>query len=182
MELTIVSGGQSGVDRAALEVAGELGIPYAGWCPRGGWAEDVQRPPGVLATYPNLRETPADESQQRTAWNVRDSDATLIITSDPSLEVSPASRFTLLCADLIFVKPWRVADVRDEKAAEGSSVWLLSRMQQHPAAPFRLNLAGPRESEVRGIQEHAALFLRRLLLAAAVSGRSSRSTSMQHAR
>lgn len=182
MELTIVSGGQSGVDRAALEVAGELGIPYTGWCPRGGWAEDVQQPPGVLAIYANLRETPADESQQRTAWNVRDSDATLIITSDPSLEVSPASRFTLLCADLIFVKPWRVADVRDEKAAEGSSVWLLSRIQQHPAAPFRLNLAGPRESEVRGIQEHAALFLRRLLLAAAVSGRSSRSTSMQHAR
>ena len=38
--LTIVSGGQTGVDRAALDVAIELGIPYRGWCPKGGWAED----------------------------------------------------------------------------------------------------------------------------------------------
>jgi hypothetical protein len=43
--LVIVSGGQSGVDRAALDVANELAIPYAGFCPRGGWAEDFPQPP-----------------------------------------------------------------------------------------------------------------------------------------
>ena len=42
--LTIVSGGQTGVDRAALDVAIELGIPYRGWCPKGGWAEDSTKP------------------------------------------------------------------------------------------------------------------------------------------
>ena len=47
--LTIISGGQSGVDRAALDAAVALAVPYAGWCPRGGWAEDFPEPPGVLA-------------------------------------------------------------------------------------------------------------------------------------
>lgn len=42
--LTIVSGGQTGVDRAALDVAIEQGIPYRGWCPKGGWAEDRPSP------------------------------------------------------------------------------------------------------------------------------------------
>ncbi|HAH64402.1 MAG TPA: hypothetical protein DCL72_02745, partial [Rhizobiales bacterium] len=53
--LKIVSGGQTGVDRAALDVATEKNIPYGGWCPKGGWAEDLQDPPGLLALYPNLR-------------------------------------------------------------------------------------------------------------------------------
>src|SRR6185312_13838048 len=77
--MRIVSGGQSGVDRAALDVALELGIPYGGWCPRGGWAEDLPVPPGLLARYPLLRETPTAEPAERTRWNVRDSDGTLIL-------------------------------------------------------------------------------------------------------
>ena len=62
--LTIVSGGQTGVDRAALDVAIELGIPYRGWCPKGGWAEDMPNPPGVLALYPDCarRRTPTRAS------------------------------------------------------------------------------------------------------------------------
>ncbi len=75
----VVSGGQSGVDRAALDTAVELGLPYGGWCPRGGWAEDLTEPPGLLARYPRLRATPGSEPAQRTRWNVRDSDATLIL-------------------------------------------------------------------------------------------------------
>jgi hypothetical protein len=64
--LTIVSGGQTGVDRAALDVAIELGIPYRGWCPKGGWAEDMLNPPGVLILYPELRETQDADPRQRT--------------------------------------------------------------------------------------------------------------------
>src|SRR5207302_8438813 len=71
----IISGGQTGVDRAALDVALELGLPCGGWCPRGRRAED-----GPLdARYP-LRETPWSGYPQRTGWNVRDSDGTLILT------------------------------------------------------------------------------------------------------
>src|SRR5438876_1977372 len=70
----IISGGQTGVDRAALDVALELGIPCGGWCPQGRRAED-----GVIpARYP-LRETPWWGYPQRTEWNVRDSDGTLIL-------------------------------------------------------------------------------------------------------
>src|ERR1700730_12095061 len=71
----IISGGQTGVDRAALDVALTLGIACGGWCPRGRRAEDGQIPP----EYP-LPETPTDESPRRTEWNVRDSDGTLILT------------------------------------------------------------------------------------------------------
>ncbi len=56
--LRIISGGQTGVDRAALDAAIEIGIPYGGWCPNGGWAEDMAVPPGVRLPYPDLRETP----------------------------------------------------------------------------------------------------------------------------
>ena len=71
----IVSGGQTGVDRAALDVALELGIPCGGWCPRGRRAENERIPD----RYP-LQETPWDGYPQRTEWNVRDSDGTLVLT------------------------------------------------------------------------------------------------------
>jgi hypothetical protein len=72
LRLNVRSGGQSGVDRAALDVAIAHSIPYSGWCPLGGWAEDFPTPPGLLAAYPQLTETPSAETEQRTAWNVRD--------------------------------------------------------------------------------------------------------------
>ncbi len=71
----IISGGQTGVDRAALDVALELGIPCGGWCPRGRLAED-----GVIDEKYPLKETKERAYEVRTEWNVRDSDATLIIT------------------------------------------------------------------------------------------------------
>src|ERR1700744_6191338 len=77
--MKIISGGQSGVDRAALDAALAHGIDYGGWCPKGGWAEDFPDPPGLLAKYPSLQETPLSEPAQRTEWNVRDADACLIL-------------------------------------------------------------------------------------------------------
>ena len=53
--MKLLSGGQSGVDRAVLDVAVERGIDYGGWCPKDGWAEDLPKPPGLLAKYPKLR-------------------------------------------------------------------------------------------------------------------------------
>src|ERR1700682_4816768 len=90
--MKIISGGQTGVDRAALDVAIERGMDWGGWCPKGGWAEDLPDLPGLLAKYAHLRETPDPHPLQRTEWNVRDSDATLIIVGSAGLSVSKGTR------------------------------------------------------------------------------------------
>ena len=71
--MKIISGGQSGVDRAALDAALELGIPHGGWCPKGRTAED-----GVIHEKYKLSETESSNYAERTQLNVQDSDATLI--------------------------------------------------------------------------------------------------------
>lgn len=73
--LKIVSGGQTGADRAALDWAISRGIPHGGWCPLGRLAED-----GALHRIYRLAETPTATRLQRTEWNVRDSDATVIFS------------------------------------------------------------------------------------------------------
>ena len=74
----IVSGGQTGVDRAALDVAKVLRFERGGWCPKGRLAEDGRIPDD----YP-LRETETTDYAERTKLNVRDSDGTLILTMGP---------------------------------------------------------------------------------------------------
>lgn len=71
----MVSGGQSGADRAALDFAIEADIPHGGWCPRGRLAED-----GPIDSRYQLDETPDRDYVQRTEWNVRDSDGTVIFS------------------------------------------------------------------------------------------------------
>ena len=80
----IRTGGQSGVDRAAMDFAKEYGIPLCGWCPRGGWAEDYPESPGLLVDYPELAETPSGSTEQRTRWNMRDAGAILTIIPEGS--------------------------------------------------------------------------------------------------
>jgi adenylate kinase family enzyme len=80
----IRSGGQSGVDRAAMDFAREQGIPLCGWCPKNGWAEDYPDPPGLLLDYPELTETTDKGTEQRTKWNMRDCDAILTIIPEGS--------------------------------------------------------------------------------------------------
>ena len=87
---TIRSGGQTGVDRGALDAARAAGVPIEGWCPAGGWAEDLPEAPGLRTDYPELRETPSREPAQRTEWNVRDSDVTLIIGPVADMKSGPS--------------------------------------------------------------------------------------------
>ncbi len=84
--IRIRSGGQSGVDRAALDFGRKHNIEICGWCPKGGWAEDYPDAPGVLALYPELKETPEAEPWQRTLWNMRDAQAILTIMPEGSGE------------------------------------------------------------------------------------------------
>ena len=148
--LVIRSGGQTGVDRAALDFAISHEIPYLGWCPRGGWAEDLTAPPGLLTQYGRLRETPSQNLEQRSAWNVRDSQATLLILADSDLTNSPGTRFTQVCAELVFLRPCLVLDVTlgDDR---GPREWLSTVVNSTDQSPVVLNVAGPRESESPGI-------------------------------
>ena len=78
--ITIVSGGQTGADRAALDWALKHNVPCGGWCPKGRKAEDGP----IDSKYP-LQETPSSSYLQRTEWNVRDSDATVLFSIQPIL-------------------------------------------------------------------------------------------------
>ena len=73
--LKIVSGGQTGADRAALDWAIAHQIPHGGWCPKGRLAED-----NIIPSRYNLTETPSSEYSERTQWNVRDSDGTVVFS------------------------------------------------------------------------------------------------------
>lgn len=150
----IISGGQTGVDRAALDVALDIGLPCGGWCPRGRLAEDGPIP----ARYP-LAETPSPESAERTEWNVRDSDGTLVLTwgrptGGTALTMEQTERLR---------KPCLVVDLA--AAADAGSVRAWALMQGVRV----LNVAGPRESESPGVYGHAVAFLRQLLLRSTAS-------------
>ncbi len=76
--MRLISGGQTGADRAALDVALELGLDHGGWVPKGRAAED-----GPLPGRYRVRETPSEDRAERTMRNVADSDATLLISHGP---------------------------------------------------------------------------------------------------
>jgi len=152
----IVSGGQTGVDRAALDVALDQGIPCGGWCPRGRLAEDGPIP----ERYP-LEETTLPVYPQRTEWNVRDSDGTLVLTMRDRASrdaLAPRGSGTALTIQLARRqrKPCLVVNLNDEPAIERVRRWCLANQIR------TLNVAGPRESENRGIYYKAVKFLRQL--------------------
>ncbi len=159
--MKLLSGGQSGVDRAVLDVALARGVAYGGWCPQGGWAEDSSAPPGLLAKYPNLKETPLADPAQRTEWNVRDADACLIIVEAGGLAVSPG---TALARELAqrYGKPLFIADLSAPNVRELARAW---RRAQHErfGADLILAIGGPRESEAPGIYARATRFIGALL-------------------
>ncbi len=132
----IISGGQTGADRAALDFALHFGIECGGWVPKGRKAED-----GVIpAHYPNLVEAESDDPNVRTACNVRDSDATLVVSRGAP---SGGSAFTVEVA-MRHGKPVFHVDLNREsmdQAVPQVCRWL---QDLHPVT---LNVAGPRASE-----------------------------------
>ena len=135
----IISGGQTGADRAALDWAIANGLEHAGWCPAGRRAED-----GIIDARYRLVETESAKYRARTVRNVRDSDATLILNLG---ELEGGTLKTLRCAEGIG-KPIRLIQletVPDQDAVTELDDWL------HDNRVETLNVAGPRESKRPGI-------------------------------
>jgi hypothetical protein len=154
MIASIRSGGQTGVDRAALDCAIALGLRYEGWCPAGGWVEDHPVSPGLLADYPLLVETPSSDPEQRTEWNVRDGDATLILVCRDAVALSPGTRSTEIAAERLR-KPCLVLPMFDDPDP-GTVASFVAALGGRPVV---LNIAGPRESGCPGIYAAARDFL-----------------------
>lgn len=144
----IISGGQTGVDRAALDVALELGLPCGGWCPKGRKARD-----GPIALRYPLQETPSDDYAQRTVWNVRDSDGTLILLRGQPTE---GTALTIEVAEGQG-KPYLVLDLDTPPGLAPVRAWGTTHRIRV------LNIAGPREEKSPGIYAQASQFLRKLL-------------------
>ena len=150
--LVIVSGGQTGVDRAAWDVAIELGLSIGGWVPKGRLAEDGAIP----VRYTGLREADSVDPAVRTVLNVRDSDATLIFSHGP---LTGGSRLTFETAKRL-KRPLLHVDLTrtpDAEAIASVQAWLLTVL------PNILNVAGPRASGDPTAGAHAAAVLRSAL-------------------
>ena len=144
----IISGGQTGVDRAALDAAIELGIVCGGWCPKGRASEDGPIPD----QYP-LTETPSTDPAQRTEWNVRDADATLIIAQG---KLTGGAALTQRLATSL-ATPCLVIDPAEATSTATVRAWV----DEH--AVRTLNVAGPRASTDPQIYELALGLLRKVL-------------------
>lgn len=156
MAWTIISGGQTGVDRAALDAARRLGLAYGGYVPRGRMTEDGPLPDD----YANMVETRARNPATRTARNVAESDATLILCRG---EPDGGTLLTVTRAKASG-KPYLLLDLGEPDALAHLSAWLAKR------GGGRLNVAGPRESKCPGIHAEA------LALLVAVLGPAEHST------
>jgi len=145
----IISGGQTGVDRAALDAALELGISCGGWCPRGRKAED-----GPIDIHYPLQETTSANYSVRTGKNMRESDGTLVLARG---QPRAGTALTIKLAQK-HRKPYLVRDPFVKKDLGTIRIWLeINRIKV-------LNVAGPRESEVPGIRDRAFEFLKELFM------------------
>jgi hypothetical protein len=142
----ITSGGQTGVDRAALDAALGAGLECGGWCPPG---RDSEAGP-IPDVYP-LLETPEERStgapdvprSLRTDWNVRDADAVLLIRPS-GMPPDPGTDWTIRCAER-HGRPLLECDPQDPGAAEAVRAWLSALRVR------TLDVAGPSEGRHAGV-------------------------------
>jgi hypothetical protein len=142
----IISGGQTGVDRAALDWAIGHRISHGGWCPKGRLADD-----GVISLAYSLKETPSSDCSQRTESNVRDSDGTVIFSL--ATQLSGGSKYTMEMARH-HLKP--VLHLSAQSKQRHAAALQRFVMEQNIK---RLNVAGSRESG----EPQVAQFVRRVL-------------------
>jgi hypothetical protein len=148
---SIVSGGQTGVDRGALDAALQAGVPCGGWCPADCMAED-----GVIAACYGLLPLPQGGYAERTRRNVVDSDATLILYFG---EIEGGTALTADCCEkqgrpLLLIN---AQATKPEQAAEGARDFVVGNAVQ------RLNVAGPRASKEPAAHAYAIAAVSRML-------------------
>lgn len=155
----IVSGGQTGVDRAALDSARlQTAFSWGGWCPKGRVAEDGQLGEEYFSSARlgcGLREATSSRPAQRTGLNVRDSDATLIVRSGRVL--GPGTKLTIkLLRDA--QKPYRICDPYKVYAIPRIVQWICEPQANDKTIEV-LNVAGSRESSHKGIYDRTFQYL-----------------------
>ncbi len=144
----IISGGQTGVDRGALDAAIALGIEHGGWCPLGRQAED-----GRIPDCYRLEETDSPDYPVRTERNVVEGDATLILYRG---QLSGGTLLTLRSAEE-HQRPVLAVDLDSPGPTGEIHKWMEKNQVQV------LNVAGPRESQCPGIGELSRDFMLELL-------------------
>lgn len=150
----IVAGGQTGVDRAALDWAIANGVRHGGWCPKERRAED-----GVIPRRYRLKETRSAAYLVRTRWNVRESDGTLVITK--AHRITGGTKRAVEFA----AKQNKPLLHLTAKTAVGKAARLLDRfIARHRIVV--LNIAGPRDSEEPSLQKFVQYVLARSRLLA----------------
>ena len=157
----IISGGQTGVDRGAIEAALELGFPYGGLIPKGRLAED-----GVVPErFDKMEVAPRKDYLFRTEWNVTHSDATLIIAR----KVARAGAFhEVLTGGTLRTERFALDHAKPrlvlfEQNVEAVLAWLSRVAAQLQGEDLVLNVAGPRESKCPGIERATCAFIKRLI-------------------
>ncbi len=160
----IVSGGQTGVDRAALDVALKCKIVCGGWCPKGRIAED-----GIIPKRYPLKETESSSYEVRTERNVCDSDGTLVLNSG---KLTGGTALTVEYAEK-HKKPYLIVDLTPNHVGYGVQQKYKEDVKGVVAFGNKLivhdwifknhinilNIAGPRESKLPGIYKIAKKFL-----------------------
>lgn len=148
----IISGGQTGVDRAALDVAIKLNLPHGGWCPKGRLAELG----GIIPHRYSLQETNSSDVSIRTKLNIRDSDGTLVFVPELPLKVTDGTILTL------------------HELQERNKHHFIFNLA-NPPEPSQvcswieknnikiLNVAGPRESQSPGIYSQTLMTLGKII-------------------
>jgi hypothetical protein len=144
----VISGGQTGVDRAALDAAMTCGFNTGGWCPKGRQAED-----GIIPEKYPLKETKSSLYQERTRLNVKDSEGTLLLCTS---ECSGGTERTRIDAEKLH-KKYLILNPNDADAESKLSTFIQTNKLRV------LNVAGPRESSSPGIYLTAFNFLTKFL-------------------
>ena len=147
----LVSGGQTGADRAALHFAIDHGIAHGGWCPKGRTAED-----GPIDAGYQLKETPSSGYLQRTEWNVRDSDGTVVFSIGRVL--AGGSKRTAEFAR----KHGKPCLHLSEESGDQAPRMLRGFIEQHGIRV--LNVAGPRASKEPDVGTFVTVTLNKALL------------------
>jgi hypothetical protein len=146
-KLKIISGGQTGADRAALDWAIAHQFPYGGWCPKGRLAED-----GVIDPKYKLKETPSASYAQRTECNIRDSDGTVLFSTTE--QISGGARLTANLARLAKKPFLHLTLAKNSTDAAARLKAFISRYKIQV-----LNVSGPRASE----EPHIGQFVQQVL-------------------